>query len=629
LKKHEAWSDFSKFDDVVPLFEKERTLEQSSNPRIHRVKAQNSGLWSCILLAAQLICLCAWNYSLSVYHGLLRIKEFGRIGIRRLRFHSSNDELQKDSDSISREDNLNSETKSSMNSDFVGGSLSENAAIQTPSSSGSLKRFFRVNYSPERMATLQQQDPDISVVAKWFKSDRKRPLRDIVAGYSPSVRNMWLHWDLLTLIDGVLFKRHILKNNEECLQLVVPGVLRKEVLLSGHDSNTGGHLGVDKTYSKLKMKFYWYKMKESVKRHIRTCEKCCKRKRPAKTPRSPMTEYTVGFPMDRLSTDIMGPLPITESGNKYCLVVIDNFTKWAEAYAIKDQLASTVAHKIVYEFLSRFGVSLDIYSDQGSNYQSKLFREVCRPLQINQTRTSGYRGMANGAPERFNQVLQNMISTYVDSNQTNWDEDLNLITSAYRTCVHDGTGFSPNMLMLGREVILPIEISLGCIPHKNQSGDANDYVCELQDRLCKIYEIARQTLRKTANVQKRDYDTRISQNTYKDGDLVLCLNKANVKGISKKIMPNIWDGPFQAKRKISDLLFEIFKGNNSKSKIVHHDRLKPFLGSTLPDWSLKQGSVLPLSTKAKTSNKKLSVNDNKFVPRRSGRQRVQYKPYQY
>lgn len=84
--------------------------------------------------------------------------------------------------------------------------------------------------------------------------------------------------------------------------------------------------------------------------------------------------------------------------------------------------------------LSRFGLCLDIHSDQGTNYQSKLFREVCRILEINQSRTSGYRPMANGGPERYNQVLQNMITTYSD--QTNWDENLNLTTSAYRGCVH-------------------------------------------------------------------------------------------------------------------------------------------------------------------------------------------------
>lgn len=60
-------------------------------------------------------------------------------------------------------------------------------------------------------------------------------------------------------------------------------------------------------------------------------------------------------------------------------------------------------------------------------------------LEIYQTRASGYQSMAKGGPEQFNQVLQNMITFYVNSNQTNWDMDLNLITSADRTTVKKST----------------------------------------------------------------------------------------------------------------------------------------------------------------------------------------------
>ena len=62
--------------------------------------------------------------------------------------------------------------------------------------------------------------------------------------------------------------------------------------------------------------------------------------------------------MDRLVTDILGPLPISEQGNRYILLVGDQFSKWMEAYAIPDQTAETVSHKIVYEFISRFGTPL-------------------------------------------------------------------------------------------------------------------------------------------------------------------------------------------------------------------------------------------------------------------------------
>ena len=83
------------------------------------------------------------------------------------------------------------------------------------------------------------------------------------------------------------------------------------------------------------------------------------------TPRAHLEDYRVGTPMDRLVTDILGPFPISDNGNKYILLVGDQFTKWMEAYLISDQNALTVTHKIVYEYISHFGLPLDIHSDQG------------------------------------------------------------------------------------------------------------------------------------------------------------------------------------------------------------------------------------------------------------------------
>lgn len=337
--------------------------------------------------------------------------------------------------------------------------------------------------------------------------------------------------------------------------------------------------------------------------------------------------------MDRISTDVMGPLPKTVQGNQFIVVVMCNFTKWVECYAIKDQQASTLANKIVYEFLSWYGMCMDIHSDMGSNYQSKLFGEVCRLLEIKQTRTSGYRPMSNGGPEKFNQVLQNMITTYINSNQTNWDENLNLVTSAYRSTVHEGTGFTPNMLMLGREVILPVEISMGCIPDHKRQKNTFDYVIGLKDKMSKIYELARNNLHKNANRQKRDYDTRIQKINYTEGDLVLCWDKSKIKGRCKKIDPCIWKGPFVISKKISDLLFMIRLGPTSKTKIVHHDRLKPYTGKQVPQWCYSKIPVSkspPKSTLGHTSNHISESSENKCQPpRKSQRKRTRFKPFQY
>jgi transposase InsO family protein len=97
-----------------------------------------------------------------------------------------------------------------------------------------------------------------------------------------------------------------------------------------------------------------------------------------------------GVPMQRIATDILGELPETENGNKYILVVSDYFTKWTEAFAMANMEAGTVARIMVEEVVTRFGVPHVIHSDQGRQYESRLFQEMCQMLGTTKTRTTPY-----------------------------------------------------------------------------------------------------------------------------------------------------------------------------------------------------------------------------------------------
>ncbi|VDH98510.1 Hypothetical predicted protein [Mytilus galloprovincialis] len=93
----------------------------------------------------------------------------------------------------------------------------------------------------------------------------------------------------------------------------------------------------------------------------------------------------VGDPMERVHMDIFGPLVESISNNKYVLAIIDQFTKWIEFVTFPNQNAETITTAAVKNFFSKFGCALQIHTDQGRNFESNLFHELCRLLEITKT----------------------------------------------------------------------------------------------------------------------------------------------------------------------------------------------------------------------------------------------------
>ena len=128
--------------------------------------------------------------------------------------------------------------------------------------------------------------------------------------------------------------------------------------------------------------------------------------------------------MERIATDILGPLPETDKRNRYILVISDYFTKWVEAFPIPDQRAETVAKCLVDEVIRRFGVPNYIHSDQGRQFESELYQEVSFLLDIKKTRTTPYHPQSDGMVERFNKTLEALLHAFVNEEHSDWDERL-------------------------------------------------------------------------------------------------------------------------------------------------------------------------------------------------------------
>ena len=261
-----------------------------------------------------------------------------------------------------------------------------------------------------RMLVAQRGDRDILQLIVSLLYDVPIP-----ASPSASLRHLLSVRDTLEVdaSSGLLYA-----DSDGRRRLVIPAGLVQEVLSEAHDSAWSGHLGIAKTLERVKERFFWPTLASDVTAYVKSCDLCAQRKSPTRPYRASVGSMPVpSRPWEWVSTDITGPFPESDRGKKYILVVTCGFSKWVEAFPLPNQEAGTVAEVLVQELFCRYGCPEVIHSDQGRNFESRLFREVCTHLGIEKSRTSGYHPQSNGQVERFNRTVCAMLAMFVADNQ--------------------------------------------------------------------------------------------------------------------------------------------------------------------------------------------------------------------
>ena len=435
-------------------------------------------------------------------------------------------------------------------------------------------------YTSTDLCQLQENDADLSVIISWMKEDKKPSAQELFL-CSPTVKHLWSCKNYLFLQNKVLYYRW--DDQEDKVLLVVPRSLKDEVLRYCHDNKLSGHLGQAKTVLKVKQRFFWHGLQKDCITFVKSCDVCSKYKRPNRKAKSSLGSYHAGAPLERVHIDILGPLAASESGNKFVLMVVDQFTKWIECYPLKDQSAETIAYKVTNEFFSRFGCPLQIHTDQGRNFDGNLFNALCSLLEITKSRTTPYRPCSNGQVERYNRLMLQIIRCFIKGKQQNWDQHIQLAAAAIRSMENRQTGFTPNFLMFGRELLQPVDLLFGTANGTQRWESAPEYIKQLWIVIEEAHRNARETLQTTQHRQKRDYDLKLHQSTYEVGDLVYKLDLATKKGRSKKLQAP-WIGPYLVV-KVEFPLIRI-KGKK-REEVVHHDRLKICENRVVPLWLKK------------------------------------------
>ena len=127
------------------------------------------------------------------------------------------------------------------------------------------------------------------------------------------------------------------------LLFLVPKTLHKEVLWGCHCCPTAGHLGQQKTLAQVRRSFIWHDMQSDIIEYVHTCWLCNRNKKPQVKPRAGLGCFHAGVCMEHVHMDVVGAFPQSEWGNKYILVMVDQFSKWVEIHAMPDISAEQTA----------------------------------------------------------------------------------------------------------------------------------------------------------------------------------------------------------------------------------------------------------------------------------------------
>ena len=395
---------------------------------------------------------------------------------------------------------------------------------------------------------------------KWPKTwEIKREL--------PATRVLLRQRSKLYCKDGLLFRR-----SGQFSQLVLPQKFHTLVFKELHQEM--GHLGAPRVVQLARERFYWPNMEDNITHFVTKVCPCLKQRQPNLTTRAPLHSVTTSYPFELVSIDFLHLEP-SSGGYEYILVIIDHFTRFAQAYATKNKSSTTAADRLFNDFVLRFGFPAKILHDQGREFENKLFHKLEKLSGVTRLRTTPYHPQGNGKVERFNRTLLHMLRTLPESKKHKWKDSLNKVVHAYNSTRSDATGFSPFYLLFGRSPRLPVDLMFGLSRQETGMSHA-EYTEKWKVAMKEAYALASQNMSKSAGDGQKQYDRKVRFSNLQPGDRVLVRNLSERGGPGK--LRSHWEKRVHivVEQKGGLPVYEVTpEGQGGKSRILHRNLLLP------------------------------------------------------
>lgn len=345
---------------------------------------------------------------------------------------------------------------------------------------------------------------------------------------------------------------------------------QQEIIQKYHEGKTN-HRGINECYLALSHKYYWPKMREQIAKYINECNICGQ----AKYDRHPIKQKFSIVPPPTKPFDVVHLDLFTAQNEKY-LTIIDAFSKYAQAYHLRDGTAVSVVQAFL-KFCSHHGVPVSIITDQGPEFTNQLFTEFTKVHKIQHHKTLAHTPNDNGMVERLHCTLLEHLRIFRLQNRS--EPVVNLMTYAvlaYNSSIHSFTKCRPLEVITGHtDPRDPLDIDLSV--HLLQQ-----YVLEHRDKMSKLYEAISETSlhQRTQLIKNRNKD----REPEKEYDLDQHVFVKNPLASRQKLAPR-----FTHDTVLADLPIHIYtrkkRGPVAKSRLKRTANTKQLLQDTTDDVS--------------------------------------------
>lgn len=302
---------------------------------------------------------------------------------------------------------------------------------------------------------------------------------------------------------------------------VVPVEYRVDIMVANHSTPTAAHLGVDKTHSRLKLRYFWPGMYQDVVSFVAACEVCKAYKHSNLSKPGLMGDPKVcSRPFQCISVDLVGPLPASRQLNTFLLVVVCCFSKYCLIFPVRRATGKVIAQRLEDHVFLVHGVPQTVLSDNGPQLVGREVQSLFEKYNVPQVHLGPVYCPQVNTVERYNRTIMTAVSSFVGSDHRTWDVNIHKIQFALNTSVNDATSYTPFFLVHGREAVAdgnvysdPVVVDELLFGSRKASADR---LGTLKD----VYEKVGVELKKAHDRNVKTYNSKRRDLSFNVGDIV-------------------------------------------------------------------------------------------------------------